>query len=212
MLAALFAVLSTHTINAEGFFKWKDARGNTQYGDQPPANAKAERFKMPEITVIDGYKEQWKPLNDAANNPVATTSTRENVAKKQNQSGSYTKFLFVAPRANQTIRGGFHGEVSAMLSVKPPLKKGHQIVFLLDGKEVSRSTSRTNNFSKLSGGAHTVSANIIDQGGNSVMTSSASFNVIRKLNHKKLDAKKLKAKRATEALQASQNNFFDSDK
>lgn len=175
-------MLSMQAIQAEGFFKWKDARGNTQYGDKPPENAKAKRFKMPEITVIESYGKQWEPLAGAvtakASTPIITNKT---ASVSQAKAAAYTKFVFVAPRDNQIIRGGFHGEVSAMLSIKPPLKKGHQIAFSLDGKEVSRSSSRTRNFSNLTGGSHTVSANVVDKSGNTVMSgNSIAFSVIRK--------------------------------
>ncbi len=56
-------LLSAHSVvQAEGFYKWKDARGNIQYGDQPPPNSKAEKVAMPAITVIDNYADQWKPI------------------------------------------------------------------------------------------------------------------------------------------------------
>jgi hypothetical protein len=186
IVSIALTMLSMQAIQAEGFFKWKDARGNTQYGDKPPENAKAKRFKMPEITVIEGYGKQWKPLDGVvATKSSAPIITNKTAAAAQAKTAIYTKFVFVAPRNNQIIRGGFNGEVSAMLSIKPPLKKGHQIAFSLDGKEVSRSSSRTKNFSSLAGGAHTVAASIVDKSGNIIMSgNSVAFNVIRKLGSK----------------------------
>lgn len=174
-------IFSSLAVYADGVFKWKDARGNTQYGDEPPANAKLDKFKMPEIMVIDGFKEQWKPLKDdkpkviSVSKPVVPTTLAT-----QKKSVIYTKLAFIAPKENQTIKSGFGGEVSAMLSIKPPLKKGHQIVFMLDGKEMVKSKSRINNFSNLSGGTHVVTAKIIDHSGRIVMTSRpVTFNVVR---------------------------------
>ncbi len=177
-----FVVISSQSVFAEGIFKWKNAQGKTQYGDEPPANVKLDKkFKMPEIMVIDGFKEQWKPL--AGNIPKAATIAKS-VARvpepQKSQPVIYTKLIFIAPKENQVIKSGFGGEVSAMLSIKPPLKKGHQIAFELDGKEVVRSKSRINNFSNLSGGSHAVTAKIVDKNGRVVMTSkSIVFNVER---------------------------------
>ena len=204
ILTVTLAVLST-AVHADGFFKWKDARGNTQYGDKPPAGVKAESMKMPEITVIEGYGKQWKPLdlqngiathdNDTA--PVVELDARE----KKQTSNSYTKLAFVAPKNNQVISGGFKGEVSAMLSIKPPLKKGHVVAFSLDGKQVSKSTSRISNFTNLGGGSHTVVAKILDRSGSVVMTSSSvSFKVVRKSNGKKIKEREAAKKAAQQQI------------
>ena len=180
-LTLFLIVLSGLTIHAEGVFKWKDSHGNIQYGDEPPANAKLDKFKMPEIMVIDGFKEQWKPLED--DKPKAVSVAKSVVpAPVQTKARPviYTKLAFIAPKEKQIIKSGFGGEVSAMLSIKPPLKKGHQIAFMLDGKEMTRSKSRINNFSNLSGGTHAVMAKIVDRGGRIVMMSKpVTFNVIR---------------------------------
>lgn len=177
-----FIVLSSQAIYAEGVFKWKDARGNTQYGDEPPANVKLDnKFKMPEIMIIDGFKEQWKPMEGGEPKAVTVAKpiVQQPIAQKA-QAVVYTKLEFIAPKENQVIKSGFSGEVSAMLSIKPPLKKGHQIAFELDGKEVARSKSRINNFSNLRGGSHSVTAKIVDRGGRVVMTSRpVAFNVVR---------------------------------
>ncbi|MEE9310533.1 MAG: DUF4124 domain-containing protein [Cocleimonas sp.] len=186
MLAIIFSITSLQSIHAEGVFKWKDARGNIQYGDEPPANARLDNFKMPEIMVIDGFKEQWKPLG---NQPKAIAVKKQPVQAPVvtlEKPSIYTKLMFIAPKDNQIIKSGFGGEVSAMLSIKPPLKKGHKIVFELDGKVVAKSKSRINNFSNLSGGSHAVTAKIVDRGGNVLKTSSAvSFRVVRTKANKK---------------------------
>ena len=179
-----FALFSAHsTVQAEGFYKWKDARGNIQYGDQPPPNVKAESMKMPAITVIENYADQWKPMtfDNAAAQPLELDEP------PRRQTSAYDALEFIAPKPNQAIRAN-DGEVSAMISVKPPLKAGHQIVFTLDGKEVSRGVMRTSNFSNLPRGSHTVNARIIDQKGKSLKSTSVTFNVQRfskLLNQKK---------------------------
>ena len=181
ILAVIFSVASMQLIYADGVFKWKDARGNVQYGDKPPANVKVDNFKMPQIMVVDGFKEQWKPLEgDKSTTIVTNQATTQSPVVTLEKPSTYTKLAFIAPKNNQIIKGGFKGEVSAMISIKPPLKKGHQIVFELDGKVVSKSKSRINNFSNLKSGKYTVTSKIVDQGGRKLMTSSpVTFTVVR---------------------------------
>lgn len=166
---------------AEGFYKWKDARGHIQYGDKPPQNVKIERFKMPDITVIEGFKDQWQPLNDdVATKNISPKPIKTKVAVKPRKKIIYTKFAFIAPKNGQIMKPSFKGSVSAMLSIKPPLKKGHQIVFSLDGNQVSKSKARTNNFSNLKRGEHTVTASIVDRNGEVLANSeNISFTVMR---------------------------------
>jgi len=176
-------LLTQAAVNAE-LYKWKDARGNTQYGDTPPANVNAQPVNLPKITVVDNYADQWKPLNFDTPPPQ---SKRESAAS----SGLDTKLTFLAPKSNQAIRAN-DGDVSAMISLQPPLKKGHQIVFSIDGKEVAKGKSRTSNFPNLSRGGHTVDVKIIDSRGKTLKNNSISFNVLRfsKLNKASTDAVK----------------------
>ena len=181
IIATMFSLMMAQSAHADGVFKWKDARGNIQYGDEPPANAKLDKFKMPKIMIVDGFKEQWKPLEGDA--PKAATAKRPTVQSPVvtlEKPSFYTKLAFIAPKDNQVIKSGFKGEVSAMISIKPPLKKGHQIVFELNGKAVAKGQSRINNFSNLNGGQHTVVAKIVNQNGSVLNTSSpVSFYVVR---------------------------------
>ena len=59
IIALLFIQLSMLPANAEGIYKWKDKSGKTQYGDKPPQGTKAEPLKMPALTVIENYGQQW---------------------------------------------------------------------------------------------------------------------------------------------------------
>lgn len=158
---------------AEDFYKWKDARGNIQYGDQPPANVKAQPMDMPKLTVIENYGEQWKPVSFPKE-----ADPYQQQAKSKATSGAYTSLTFIAPKANQPIRAN-DGDVSAIISLKPKLKSGHVISFSIDGKEVAKGISRTNNFTNLSRGDHNVSVKVMDKSGKVLKSQSVSFTVLR---------------------------------
>lgn len=182
-ITALFTLVTlTAQVNAEGFYKWKDARGNTQYGDEPPTNVKAKRMKMPAITVLQDYGTQWEYEEDPI--PVATkraTAPVHKIAVPITTAApiQYSTLAFIAPKAGQLIRAE-DGDVSAMISVKPPLRRGHKLHFILDGKNAVQSTSRVANFPNLSNGTHTLSVNIVTNSGDILQSSDTmNFRVTR---------------------------------
>ena len=172
LLVAFF--LTNNSIQAEGLYKWTDAKGNTQYGDQPPANSNAKQIDLPKITIIDNYADQWKPIK-------FDDSTQKKQPEKVKQSSSldtYTKLDFLAPKPNQGIRAN-DGDVTAMISIKPPLKKGHKFIYSIDGKATSETKSRTKNFSNLNRGGHTITVKVVDARGKTVKSNSVGFSVLR---------------------------------
>lgn len=184
-------------VNAEGLYKWTDARGNTQYGDRPPANANAKPIDLPKITIIDNYAEQWKPMKFNESAPVKQASQEQ----VQTDSSQYSKLVFLAPKSNQAIRAN-DGDVSAMVSIKPPLKKGHQLVFSIDGKTSGKGTSRTQNFSDLNRGQHTIAVKVVDAKGKTLKSSSVGFNVLR--------VNALRNNQSNQATKSPQTRTFES--
>ena len=193
LVCALSLVLIQSSINAEGLYKWTDARGNTQYGDKPPANSNAKQVNLPKITVIDNYADQWKPLNFNKN------SNKEPEEKTQVIQNTYSKLAFLAPKPNQGIRAN-DGDISAIVSIKPPLKKGHHLIFSIDGKSTGKTKSRTKNFSNLDRGEHAVSVKVVDKKGKVLKSSSTTFNVLR--------ANPLLKNRGNQATRAPQTRTF----
>ena len=183
LCCAFSLILLQSAVHAEGLYKWKDSRGNTQYGDRPPANVNAQPMELPKITIIDNYADQWKPM-DFNNQPSKVEPIKQ---ERNNANNIYTKLAFLAPKTNQSIRAN-DGDVSAMISIKPPLKKGHQIIFSIDGKAMGKSSSRTKNFSNLSRGNHNISVKIVDQKGKTVKSNSVGFNVLRVSGLKKANS------------------------
>lgn len=177
IIILLFTISGLSTsIFAEGLFKWKDARGHIQYGDKPPKNVKLERLDIPELTVIQNYSKQWE-LEDDNTKKAATKQSPPKAS--ENKAINYERFTFIAPKINQVIHTK-EGDVSAMLSIRPNLKKGHSIIFNLDGKKREQGKTRITNFSGLSVGNHLLSASIVNAQGKLIQkTSMVNFRVIR---------------------------------
>jgi hypothetical protein len=174
LYCALAIILSQSVVYADGMYKWKDVRGNLQFGDTPPPNANAKALDLPKITIIDNYANQWKPIKFEQ---AQTNKTPENENEVSNNS-SYNKLSFLAPKQGQAIRAN-DGDVSAMISINPPLKKEHQLVFSIDGKALGKGKARTKNFSNLNRGNHTIVVKVIDNSGKTLKSSSVGFNVLR---------------------------------
>jgi len=173
-------LLLTAELNAEGFYKWVNARGQVQYSDEPPAKGKAKKIKLPPITILESYGKQWKvdPLPVAKVQKPQVVTARV-VKPKAKQLFRYQTLSFIAPKPNQVIKAQ-GGDVSAMLSIKPPLRKGHRLLYILDGKSVSKSVSRIANFPNLPNGTHTLMVKVVDSRGSTLHSSSAlSFQVVR---------------------------------
>jgi len=173
ILALIFMQLYSLPASADGVFKWKDRYGKTQYGDQPPQGVKAEAVKMPAITVIENYGQQWK------SNSVASVEEKDDQPGSNYSRPGYDSLNIIAPKADQAIRAN-DGDVTLMLDLKPKLQKGHSIVVFLDGKQVSNGPSRAVNLTNLDRGTHQVQAEVRDAHNSSLISSSGvSFTVLR---------------------------------
>ncbi len=180
-ILALF-LLMVNVLSADGIFKWRAKNGTIQYGDKPPQNIHAQPLSLPAITIIKNYKDQWKPLEPLKNTAPSitnkTVTTRKN-KRSQAVTPRYSSLKFLAPKPNQVINAK-DGDVSAMISIKPPLQKTHKILFSLDGKKIRSSKSRVINFQNLPAGNHQVTVKIVDPAGQIVMqTNALGFQVKR---------------------------------
>ena len=177
----LIALLTSPVLlQAEGILKWTDAQGVVHYGDEAPRNQRAKAIDMPQITVVEDYGKQWLPLESEKPKAAKFRSISvKKVAVKSSFQASYTTLDFIAPKSGQTIKAK-DGDITAMLKVKPPLKKAHKLIITIDGKAQKKTRSRIANFSNLPAGKHTLSAQIVDNSGALKMrTDELTFNVKR---------------------------------
>ena len=169
-ITILFFILLSSETSADGFYKWVDARGNTQYSDEPPAKGHAKKLSLPPITILENYGKQWQvtpipPAKRPRANPI-----KQQTIKKQPQGFQYKALNFIAPKFGQSIKAN-DGDISAMLNIKPPLRKGHSFIYVLDGKDVSRGVSRIANFQNLQKGSHSLMVKVINSKGKPLQKS-----------------------------------------
>lgn len=178
ILTIIMLTAFSSDLNADGFYKWTDARGQVQYSDEPPTNGRAKQIKLPPLTVLENYGKQWEvtPLaneKELAPKPIVTPKV---IPQKKIY---YTVLDFIAPKAGQSIKAN-DGDISAMLTIKPPLKVGHRFLYLMDGKQAAKSVSRIANFKALSKGPHRLLVQVVNPRGEILQSSRPlNFTIIR---------------------------------
>ena len=164
----ILLVLITCTAQAE-IYKSQNEKGEWVYSDKPSPSA--ERMKLPPLST---YKSP--PLRTSGSPPP-----------KAIENDIYAGFSFIKPVNDETLRNNL-GIVMAETKLVPALqhKLKHRIQFYLDNEPygpVIASTAVT--MSNLDRGAHTLSASVVDQEGNTLIsTGSVTVHVKResKLN------------------------------
>ena len=181
-LASLVIIIfNPSLLQADKILKWTDARGVVHYGDEAPRNRRAKPIDMPQITVVKDYGKQWLPLEpvNKPEKPKFRSISTKKVGSAAQFQPSYSRLDFIAPKSGQLIKAK-DGDVTAMLKIKPPLKKGHHLIISIDGKSQKKTRSRIANFNNLAAGKHTLSAQIVDNRGVLKMrTEPLSFKISR---------------------------------
>ena len=176
-LFLLFACLYALSANAE-VFRWKDANGNTVFGDNPPESVRANEVELPILTVADSYfsKKDKKKQADEPVDEAASSATESETGQ------AYSRFTVKSPGIDEVIRAN-DGNVLVQLDIQPGLQNGHGVVFYLDGKQVGSGKSGSIQLGGVSRGQHSLFAVLHDQK-NAVLTNTeaVNFQVLRATN------------------------------
>lgn len=171
LLLALCAVMQT--ASAGGIYSWTDESGNLVFGDSPPDSVVAKPVDPPKLTVLENFSTRY---NTSAG--VVNTRGTSNNAPKPATTDYYKSLNLIAPKPEQVIRAN-DGDVSVALAFSPKLRAGDNIVIKLDGVEKYRGSQRVANLSNLSRGTHQLDVSIVDRTNTVLMSSGASFSVLR---------------------------------
>lgn len=156
-MTTILLLLLPFTTTAQ-IYKWTDANGETHFSDKAPDHAPgAEKITIPPANTIA------TPIREKA---PAQPSSRP-LAKR------YETLTITSPTNDQAIRANA-GNIQISCQLQPPLKtkRKHQIQFKLDGRITPHSgTHCTLSLSNISRGTHTVSAEVIDADGTSLIQS-----------------------------------------
>lgn len=172
LLFALLMVLPL--ISPAAVYKHVDSEGNLiKYSDQPQKPGD-KPLKMPKPAVETEF-EKPAPGSTAprtANQPKRKEQKQEKAEKKT--VTAYTAVAILKPDDEQAIRAN-SGVFPIELASQPALdsSSGHRYVILVDGEKHTENTSNTFNLENMARGAHSISAEIRDQEGNVLVSSSS---------------------------------------
>ncbi len=163
LIFLVFFVFYAHNIVAETVYKTVDEEGNIIFTDRPSENS--EEIKLQELQTINNPNPIKNKPPTQATNPIDVGNV-------------YSRFIITNPAQGSGIRDNA-GNITISVSLEPSLRLGHKIVFTMDGNEVSKGDSNNAAVNNLSRGAHTIGARVIDEKGNTLISTSSSFSLLR---------------------------------
>jgi hypothetical protein len=151
-------------VQATQIYRYVDDEGNVVFSGQPPAGRAAERVMLPPVNAVGG----------------APGASRSTPASGQGEpQAPYPGFRIVAPENDTSIRAN-NGDFNITVHTDQPLRPGHHVVLLFDGKEVARGAALTFAMKNVDRGTHTAQARIVDSAGNELaVTEPVTFTVQR---------------------------------
>lgn len=157
----LFMVFSIAV--AETVYKTVDEDGNVIFSDQPSDGA--EQIELQELqTIKNPNTPRLPPRNTAAQAP--------------DPAEYYQAISIISPAEGEGYRNNA-GNLNVRLSLQPALKPGHKFVIKLDGEEIASGTALSATVENVDRGTHSLSAAVVDTGGNSLISTTSSFSMLR---------------------------------
>ncbi len=167
-LIIICALVINHIASAE-IYEWRGKDGSIHFTDTPHKGAKKIDLPEPQ-TYSDPSK---KAVTPKYQNYTPADKKKEEDAKK------YESIEISSPKQDATIRNNT-GNVTVTVSLTPGLKDSHSIQVSLDGKTIGEPQKNTSFvLQNVYRGTHTVKANVLNQQGNVVGTSSVTFHMHR---------------------------------
>ncbi len=166
LLILLLLFFST-TLSAE-IYKWVDEKGDVHFTDEPRQGAEAVELKP--ATIFHSA-----PINPPAEKEV--TGEPGQVPTKP----SYDNITIMQPLNDQAVRSNGQGNLDVVVASTPDLNKGDNYRVSLDGILLEQDyTSNVISLNNLVRGTHTLSVDIVDGSGKTLLSSAeVSFHMLR---------------------------------
>ena len=145
---------------AETVYKSVDEAGNVIFSDRPGAEAETLDLQ-PAPTIKNPNPPAYRPPPA----PVAAPAP-------------YHSLTITSPQNDQGLRSNT-GDFSVALSLSPPLKPGHRIIITLDGREIANGAETRATVKNADRGSHILGARVIDAAGQTLITTSSIFHLLR---------------------------------
>ncbi|EIK54525.1 hypothetical protein YO5_17205 [Stutzerimonas stutzeri TS44] len=160
-LFGLLLILSAPAI-AE-IYTYTDAQGNTVYTNQPPDGIKAERVELPPPNTV----EIQVPSTPA---PLPTDA----------EAGQAYRSLALAGIPDEAALRANNGTFVVSAVLEPPLQRGHQLRFVLDGMPQATASQATSlQLNNVARGEHRLQVEVLSNGRVIQRSEPQSFTVQR---------------------------------
>ena len=171
ILLFLLILLAAPLLQAE-IFKWVDDQGNVHFSDQNQEGSRPIELKP--TTVIE---------TPAAPAPTAQPQQTGEQAR-QEAAVAYESVKIVQPNDDESIRSNGEGVINVMIEREPQLSRGDSYRLTMNGDVIEPYlTSGVIPLENVDRGSHTLSVEIVDQSGNSLISSEEiTFHVLRVAN------------------------------
>jgi hypothetical protein len=139
-------------------YKSTNADGEVIFSDQPSPGA--EQVQLPELPTYSAP-------------PLRTPGRTSGAGQKPAAQSLYQSMVFTTPEDDATVRNNL-GALSATVSLQPELntRLGHRIQYYLDDVPQGTPVTTTSiGFTNLDRGSHRVSASVVDNQGNAIISS-----------------------------------------
>jgi len=160
----LIGLLALPAFAAQTVWKWVDDKGVVHLSDR----------EVPGATKVE--------ISSSNKSPGGTAPTYSSVmspAPPVNSGFSYRTLAISKPVNDQTFVNTA-GQVSVSIQIDPALQYGHQLVLMLDGRQVTGFTRNTFQYDlkDIPRGSHTVSSEVLDDRGTRLQESpTVTFHV-----------------------------------
>lgn len=158
VLAALLIPLAAH---GQEIYRWVDKDGVVHYADQPGS---------PDAKLVPYKAAGAKPAAPGDAQPPALYQSDTPPAMPPGPT--YRTLRVVSPTPNQVFFGG-GVTVPVQVELDRALRPGDQLVIIVDGKRTPASGGLTATLTGLDRGEHTLQAEVLDNTGSIVISSSS---------------------------------------
>lgn len=139
-------------------YRWKDAKGVTQYGDKPPS----DQVKPVELPPLQTYSPP--PVPSTSQKPAAS-------AEKPAENGKPPPIRITSPAQDETIRDAGR---QLSVSVDVALRQGQGLLYFLDGVQQNKvaTMSAAYLFEALERGEHSITVAVVAADGKELIRAA----------------------------------------
>lgn len=168
MRIALFGLLLIATVPAMAqIYKYTDNKGNTVFTNQPPEGVAADTVELPPANTVNIRTPEPPP-------PL------EPEGHGSQQQPAYRSLSIGGIPDDEALRAN-NGTFVVSAQLDPPLQRGHQVRFLLDGIAQAAPSSATSlQLNNVDRGTHRIEVQVLD--GDKVLQRSAEAFTVQRVH------------------------------